>query len=303
MNQLEDMQIFVATVDAASFTAASIKLGLSKQFVSRRIMTLEARLGVRLLNRSTRRLSVTEVGREYYERAAKIIEDVGDAERAVSSQNTSPRGTLRVTAPMSFGTLHLGTLLPRFLLQCSQISVELDLSDRTVDLISEGYDMAIRIGTLPDSSLIARPLAPAPLVTCCSPAYLQARGAPATPAELKDHDCIPYGHSRSVEWLFDKDGKPWPVAVTGRLRVNNGEVARDAAIAGLGIAALPTFIVEPALRAGRLVTVLDRYARPPATVFAVYPQHRQSFLAIRAFVDFLRDALQSGVVKDSDGVA
>lgn len=294
MNQVEDMQLFVATVDAASFTAASVKLGLSKQFVSRRVMALEARLGVRLLNRSTRRLSVTEVGREYYERVAKILEDVADAECAVSSQSASPRGTLRITAPMSFGTLHLGALLPRFLLQCPQVGVELDLNDRTVDLLAEGYDMAIRIGALPDSSLIARPLAPAPMVTCCSPAYLQGRGAPATPAELKDHDCLLYGHSKSVEWVFDQDGKPWPVAVTGRLRVNNGEVARDAALAGLGIAWLPTFIVGPALRRGGLVTILDRYVRPPAAVYAVYPQHRQSFLAIRAFVDFLREALQGG---------
>jgi DNA-binding transcriptional LysR family regulator len=293
MSQIEDMQIFTATVDAGGFTGASAKLGLSKQFVSRRVMVLEERLGARLLNRSTRRLAVTEAGRAYYERAVKIIEDVADAERAVSSQNASPRGTLRVSAPMSFGTLHLGGLLPRFLLQHPQVNVELDLNDRFVDLISEGYDMAIRIGTLADSSLIARTLVPAPMVACCSPAYLQARGAPATPADLKVHDCLLYGHSRGVEWVFEEDGKPWPVALTGRLRVNNGEVARDAAIAGLGIARLPTFILGPALRDGRLVPVLEHYAPPPAAVYAVYPQHRQAFLAIRVFVDFLREALVS----------
>lgn len=291
MNQLEDMQLFVTTVDAGSFTGAAEKLGLSKQFVSRRVMALEARLGVRLLNRTTRRLHVTDAGREYHARAVRILDAVGDAEQAVSSQGSSPQGTLRVTAPMSFGTLHLGVVLPAFLLRCPAISFELDLNDRTVDLIREGYDMGIRIGRLEDSSLIARPLAPAHVVACCSPTYLQGRGAPATPAELAVHDCLLYGHSRGVEWTFVEDGKPKARPVSGRLLANNGEIVRDAAIAGLGIAWLPTFIVGRALREGRLVTVLDHYASPPVAVHAVYPKHRQVSLAIRAFVDFLGETL------------
>lgn len=300
MNALEDMQIFVSTVEAGSFTAASDKLGLSKQFVSRRVMALEERLGVRLINRTTRRLAITEVGRAYFERAVKIIEDVADAERAVSSQGAVPRGTLRVTAPMSFGTLHLGGVLPRFLRQHPQVHIELDLNDRFVDLIAEGYDMAVRIGALADSSLVARPLAAVRTVTCCSPAYLHGRRAPRTPAELSDHDCVLYGHGKGVEWRFEVEGRPVTALVAGCLRVNNGEVARDAALAGLGIARLPTFIVGDALRDGRLVTILDAFEPAPAAVYAVYPHHRQSFLAIRAFIDFLRDAFATGLAATSD---
>lgn len=287
-NQLEDMQIFVSTVDAGSFTAAADKLGLSKQFISRRIMGLEERLGGRLLIRTTRKLSVTDTGRAYYERALKIIDEVNDAEQLVSSENISPRGTLRISAPVSFGTLHLGPAIARFMTQCPDVAVELDLNDRFVDIVGESYDMAIRIGHLADSSLVARHIAPAQLVACASPAYLKARGKPKTPHDLKDHDCLLYGHGRSVEWVFAEKGKPLRIAVKGRMRANNGELACAAAIEGLGIALLPTFIVGEALRAKKLVTLLDAWAPPPLNIYAVYPQHRQSSLAVKAFTDFLR---------------
>lgn len=296
MNQLEDMQIFVVTVDAQSFTAAADRLGLSKQFISRRIAALEERLGVRLLNRTTRKLSITELGRTYYERASKIIEEVNDAECALSNESSSLRGTLRISAPMSFGTLHLGPVIARFLEQHPDMRIELDLSDRFVDVVGEGYDMAIRIGNLDDSSLVARQIAPAQVVACCSPAYIKRRGKPTSPVDLKQHDCLLYGHNRSVEWLFAEKGReegkrrPLPVAVTGRLRANNGELACDAAIAGLGIVLLPTFIVGAALRSKQLVTILEAYAPPPLTIYAVYPQHRQSSQAIRVCTDFLRGA-------------
>ena len=289
MNQLEDMQIFVSTVDAQSFTAAADKLGLSKQFISRRIMALEDRLGARLLIRTTRRLSVTDTGRAYYERALKIIDEVNDAEQLVSSENLSPRGTLRISAPMSFGTLHLGPAIARFMAQCPDVRIELDLSDRFVDIVGEGYDMAIRIGNLSDSSLIARQIAPAQIVACASPAYLKQRGKPQSPTDLKDHDCLLYGHGRNVEWVFADKGKPLTVPVKGRLRANNGELASCAAIEGLGIVLLPTFIVGAALRAKKLVTILDAWAPPPLTIYAVYPQHRQASLAVKAFTDFLRN--------------
>ncbi|HTJ97536.1 MAG TPA: LysR family transcriptional regulator [Rhodocyclaceae bacterium] len=288
MNQLEDMQIFVSTVDAQSFTAAADKLGLSKQFISRRIMTLEERLGARLLNRTTRKLSITDLGRAYYERALKIIDEVSDAESAVSNQNAAPRGTLRITAPMSFGTMHMGNAIARFLELHPEVRIELDLSDRFVDLIGEGYDMAIRIGTLADSSLVGRQIAPAQLVAACSPAYLKRQGKPAHPSELKQHDCLLYGHSRNVEWIFTEKNKPLHISVSGRLRANNGELARDAAIAGLGIVLLPTFIIGAALQEKKLLTVLDKYTPAPQGIYAVYPQHRQSSLAIKAFTDFLR---------------
>lgn len=290
MSQLEDMQIFVSAVDAQSFTKAADKLGLSKQFISRRIMALEERLGARLLIRTTRKLSVTDTGRLYYERALKIIEEVGETEQLVSSRNTSPRGTLRISAPVSFGTLHLGQAVARFMAQCPDIHIEMDLNDRLVDIVGEGYDMAIRIGQLADSSLIARQIAPVQMVACASPAYLKQRGKPQTPMDLKQHDCLLYGHSGSVEWTFanPESGKPLHIPVKGRLRANNGELGCTAAIAGLGIVLLPTFIVGEALRGKQLLTLLDRYAPPPLTIYAIYPQHRQASLAIKAFSDFLR---------------
>lgn len=288
MSQLEDMQIFVSTVEAQSFTAAAERLGLSKQFISRRIMALEERLGARLLIRTTRKLSVTDTGRSYYERALKIIDEVNETEQLVSRANTSPRGTLRISAPVSFGTLHLGPAIARFMAQCPDVAIELDLSDRFVDIVGEGYDMAIRIGHLADSSLVARHIAPAQLVTCASPAYLKAHGKPKTPLDLKMHECLIYGHARNVEWAFAEQGKPLRILVKGRMRANNGELTCAAAVEGLGIALLPTFIVGEALRARKLLTILDAYAPPPLNIYAVYPQHRQSSLAIKAFADFLR---------------
>ncbi|WP_049623234.1 LysR family transcriptional regulator [Frateuria defendens] len=288
MSQLEDMRLFVETLDAASFTAAAERLGLSKQFVSKRVMALEDRLGVRLLNRTTRKLRATELGLAYYERARQILEAVEDAEQTIARQNAAPRGTLRLSAPMSFGTMHLSPAIPRFLAAHTEVAIELDLNDRTVDLVGEGYDMAVRIGTLADSSLIARNIAPVEVVTCASPDYLARRGAPRTPEALRQYDCLLYGHGKSVEWPFTVHGKTQAFPVTGRLLANNGEVVRDAAIAGLGLVHLPTFIVGEALRAGQLATVLDDYRPPVAAIYAVYPQHRQSSLAIHAFVDFLR---------------
>ncbi|WP_026224380.1 LysR family transcriptional regulator [Methyloversatilis thermotolerans] len=289
MSQLEDMQIFVTTVDAQSFTAAADRLGLSKQLVSRRIMALEDRLGARLLIRTTRRLSVTDTGRGFYERALKILQDVDEAEQLVANQNAAPRGTLRLSAPMSFGTLHLGPAIARFMATWPEVTIELDLSDRFIDVVGEGYDMAVRIGQLGDSSLIARAIAPTQLLVCASPDYLARRGRPQVLGDLKRHDCLLYGHSRSVEWPFLDNGRPLSLPITGRLRANNGELAREAAIAGLGLALLPTFIVGDALRAGTLVSVLDEHAPPPLTIYAVYPQHRQQSRTVKVFTEFLRN--------------
>jgi DNA-binding transcriptional LysR family regulator len=291
MNQFEDMRIFATAVETRSFTAAADKLGLSKQFVSRRVMALEARLGVRLLVRTTRKLTVTELGRVYFERIATILNDVAETEQAITSQNAGPRGSLRISAPMSFGTLQMGPVIAAFLTRYPEVSIELDLNDRTVDLVGEGYDMAVRIGVLGDSSLIARLIAPLHLAAVCSPAYVREHGAPLLPADLKEHDCLLYGHGKNVEWPFKVQGRAKPQAVTGRLRVNNGELARDAALAGLGIALLPTFICGAALRSGALVQVLDDYLPLEGGIYAIYPQHRQSSAAVRAFVDFLHASL------------
>lgn len=287
MNQLEDMRLFIATLDQGSFTAAAERLGLSKQFVSKRVGALEAQLGVRLLVRTTRRLRATELGLAYGEQARAIVQQVDDLEQTITGTSRSPRGRLRISAPMSFGTMHLSPLLPTFLAEYPEVSVELELSDRMVDLLGEGFDVAVRIGVLADSSLIARRIAPMQLVLCCSPAYLQARQAPTTLADLATHDCLLYGHGPRVEWTFGCTAQK-SLLVSGRYRANNGELLRDAALQGLGIAQLPTFIVAPALARGDLVTVLDAFRPATSSVHAVYPQHRQSSLLVRLFVEFLQ---------------
>ncbi|CAE6695330.1 HTH-type transcriptional regulator DmlR [Paraburkholderia nemoris] len=290
--QLDDMRIFVATVDAHNFTAAAKRLALSKQFVSRRVMALEEALGVQLLIRNTRKLAVTELGQEFYERARRILGEVEDAEQAMSLRRAGPRGLLRVSAPMSFGMMHLSPLVASFLREHADVRFDMELSDRTVDVVGEGFDMAIRIGALPDSTLIAQKLVDVRMVVCCSPGYVRRRGAPVVPADLARHSCLLYGHGGVVSWDFVVDGVSKGVEVNGPLRANNGELIRDAAVAGLGIVRLPDFIVADAVGSGLLVTVLEEFLPSAATVYAVYPQHRQSSVSIRVFVEFLRERLR-----------
>jgi DNA-binding transcriptional LysR family regulator len=289
--QLEDMRIFVATVDAKSFTAAAIRLQLSKQFVSRRVAALEESLGARLLVRNTRKLAVTDLGYEFYERARRILADVSDAEQAMSAQRAEPRGLLRVSVPMSFGMIHLSPLVAEFLRAHPDVRFDMQLSDRVSDVVGEGFDMAVRIGTLADSTLVAQKLAEVRLVACCSPGYKRRRRAPATPADLERHACLLYGEEGRSGWEFVVDGASRMFEVRGPLRANNGEVIRDAAIAGLGIARLPEFIVADALASGKLVEVLEDFSSTSFAVYAVYPQHRQSSVTIRAFTQFLRERL------------
>ena len=292
MNPFEDMRLFCQVMESGSFTAAAEQLGLSKQFVSRRLIQLEDRLGVRLLNRSTRRLDVTPLGQSYYESALRLLGEVEQVEQGIAGQNSEPRGTIRLSAPLSFAMAHLGCLLPLFLRQHPQVCVEVDLSDRPVDLIGEGYDLVLRIGTLEDSTLIARRIAAIERVYCASPDYLALRGTPLKPEDLTTHDCLPYGHGRQVQWRFK--GKVQALSVSGRMRVNNGDLLRVTAIAGLGVTYLPTFIVSEALKDGRLVKVLEDFAPEALTLSAVYPQHRQSSRPVQALVEFLRERLASG---------
>lgn len=287
MSQLEDMRIFAETVDAQSFTAAADRLGLSKQFVSKRIAALEKRLGARLLERSTRQLRVTDLGLAYHERALRILQEVDSAEQMITNQTATPRGVLRLSAPMTFGTLHLGPLIPAFMQRHPDVSLELDLNDRAVDLIGEGYDMAVRIGTLADSSLIARRITSVQLITCASPDYLREHGTPIAPEQLAAHACLTYGQTRHGEWAFRVGGRLRKISVNGPMRSNNGEMLRDAAISGLGIIVMPDFIVAAALADGRLVEVLETFRCEGLTMYAVYPQHRESSLLVRAFSDFL----------------
>ncbi|MHA6194420.1 LysR family transcriptional regulator [Pseudomonas wadenswilerensis] len=293
MNPFEDMRIFAQVMESGSFTAAADKLGLSKQFVSRRLMALEERLGVRLLNRSTRRLDPTPLGQSYYESSLRLLNEVEQVEQGIAGQTSEPRGTVRVSAPLSFAVAHLGCLLPEFLQRYPQVSVEVDLSDRSVDLLGEGYDLALRIGVLEDSTLIARRLAAIDRVYCASPDYLARKGTPSRPDELTAHDCLPYGHGRQVQWRFLEQGKLRVVTVCGRMRANNGELLRDAAIKGMGITYLPTFIVGEALAAGQLVPVLQDFVTEPLQLSAVYPQHRQSARPVQALIEFMRERLSA----------
>lgn len=287
MNQFEDMRILVEVTERGSFSSAAERLGLTKQLVSRRIMALEERLGVQLLNRTTRRLALTELGSEFVERARRILADVEDAEQAMASYGTTLRGTLRVSAPLSFGQSHLSPLFTGFLALHPGVRLELDMIDRPVDILAEGFDLAIRIGTLSDSSLIARRLASISMVICGSPEYLARAGTPTSLRDLQSHDCLEYRHSRGSAWPLTVNGKPDLVPVRGSYRANNGDVLLDAALAGLGLVQLPTFIIGKAIAEGRMITVLDAYSPAPTAVYVVHPPHRQRSRLVRIFSDFL----------------
>ncbi len=293
MSLLEDMTVFVHTVEAASFSGAAQRLGLAKSVVSRRIRSLEARLGTSLFHRTTRRLSLTETGQAYYERARRILADIIEAEEVARRLQSELKGTLKVAAPMSFGLLHLSPAVADFLVAHPQLEIDLALNDRRVDLVSDGHDLAIRIGKLADSSLIARRLAPCRHVVCASPAYLQARGEPRSPEELEDdrHDCLLYSNRTiSDEWRFRIGGEWQSLRVRAtRLGVNNGDVLRDAAIAGIGLVVLPTFIVSEALRRGDLKAVLCDFELDDPAIHAVWPPNRELSAKVRAFVDFLSE--------------
>ncbi len=290
MNLFDDMTVFVRVVEAGSFSDAARRLGVAKSVVSRRIGSLEDRLGTSLFHRTTRRLSLTETGHAYYERARRILADVVEAEEAARRLQRELRGTLKIAAPMSFGLLHLSAVVADFLVAHPKLEIDLDLNDRRVDLVSEGHDLAIRIGKLADSSLIARRLAPCRHVVCASPAYLEARGEPHSPEELESarHDCLV--RSSSEEWRFRVDGEWRSVrGRTTRLGVNNGDVLRDAAIRGVGLVVLPSFIVSEALRRRELKAVLRGFELDDPAIYAVWAPNRGLSVKVRAFVDFLSE--------------
>ncbi|HYD64068.1 LysR family transcriptional regulator [Azospirillum sp.] len=288
MDRLDDMLAFIKVVDTRSFTAAADRLNLSKSVVSRRISELENRLGARLLNRTTRKLSLTEVGQAFYERCTRILADLEEAERAVTDLHAAPRGRLKVNAPLSFGLLHLAPAIAAFMERYPDIEIDIDLNDRYVDLIDEGYDVAVRIGRLRDSSLIARRLAPNRRVVCASPAYLERHGTPQVPEDLANHHCLLYTNVPLAEqWQFRVNGETRTVRVSGTLFANNGDILLSAAVAGRGIIVSPTFLAGPALAAGQLRCLLFDCMVTESAVYAVYPQNRHLSPKVRAFVDFL----------------
>jgi DNA-binding transcriptional LysR family regulator len=304
MDRLSGMAVFVRVVEEESFSAAARVLGISKSAVSKQVAGLEERLGARLLNRTTRRLALTDAGTAFFERAQRILNDAEEAEAAVSQLSAAPRGVLRVNAPVTFGVQHLGPLLPALMAAYPELAIDLVLNDRFVDLVEEGFDVAVRIGRLSDSSLIARRLAPVRRLLVASPAYIAAHGAPERPEDLRDHACLLYTYLlRGDAWsLTGPDGRAAEVRVTGRLRANNGDVLRSALLGGMGIAYTPSFIVGQDLADGHLVRVLPGWEDTTAAVYAVYPHARLVPPKVRAFVDFLADHFTGSPAWDA-GVA
>lgn len=288
MDNLADIAVFVKVVERGSFTRAAEELELSRAVVSKYLTRLEERLGARLLNRTTRRLALTEAGSALFEQSRLALERIDEAQAALARFQSTPRGRLVVSAPTAFGVLQLGRLLPEFLAGHPGITLDIRLEDRFVNLVAEGFDLAIRIGRLTDSTLVARKLAPSRQVIVASPAYLKARGAPQSPQELAGHNCFVYTLSATGNvWRFSKGGEEVRVPVTGNLRLNNGILERDAAESGAGIALLPTFYVGPLIAAGKLVVLLPGWKPPELGIYAVYPQTQHVPPKVRAFVDFL----------------
>jgi len=288
----EGLAIFAKVVELRSFAGAAADLKLSKATVSKAVSRIEARLGARLLNRTSRRLALTDAGRQLAARAAHILAEGEAAEDAALAQATLPRGLVRLAAPMSFGVLHIAPLLPEFLATYPDVSIDLQLSDAMVDLVGGGFDAAIRIAALPDSSLVARRLCEMHRYLVASPAYVRAHGRPKHPLHLADHRCIGYSHGSTPEsWRFTKGGKSATVRPSGQLRANNGDAMMPALIAGTGVGILPEFIVRDALAAGRLERLLPDWSLPSGGVYWVTPPGGPRPKRVDVLADFLVDKL------------
>ena len=289
MDQLSALNAFCRVVEAGSFSAAAAELNVSHTVMSKQVRQLEAMLGAQLLNRTTRKLALTEAGQAYYGRARRILDDLQEADLAVSAHHATPRGTLRINAPMAFGTINMAQWLPRFMERYPDLKIDLVCNDRVVDLIEEGFDVALRLARdMPDSSLKAKRLATTTTLLVASPTYLQKHGTPSHPHELAHHTCLVYTQvPRPHEWIFDMpDGGRETVTVRGTFQANTGVALRTAALAGVGIATTATFIVHEDLARGDLVPVLPAYTFRARELYAVYPHNRHLSPKVRAFIDF-----------------
>ena len=283
-DRFEDVRTFVAVVQGKGFSAAGQQLGLVKSAVSRRVKELEDRLGTRLLNRSPRSVSLTDAGMEFYERSLRLLADLQEAEEVASKGAHEAVGRLRITAPVSFAAHCLAPALKLFMDQNPRLELEIDTSDRRVDLVSEGFDLALRISQLKDSSLIARRISPIRHAVCASPAYFKRHGRPKVPQDLRKHIGVTYLYvDPRNDWAF-KDGES--VDVKSSLFISNGDALREAVIAGCGMAMMPTFIIFKAVQRGELEIVLTEFARPPIGLYVVYPSSRNVPNKVRRFIDF-----------------
>jgi DNA-binding transcriptional LysR family regulator len=286
---LNELAIFVKVVDAGSFTGAAKNLGLPKSTVSRKITQLEERLGVRLLQRTTRTLSLTDNGSAYYNQCARIIGDVEEANIAVTEMQSTPKGLLRITAPVFFGTWVISDLVTNFLKNNPEIQIDIVLTDQSIDLIQEGIDVAFRVGVLADSSLIARPLGEANQIICASPAYIQEHGVPTHPSDLKQHSIINW--SLNDAWGFDSP-ESLSVDLKPRVVVNDAQSLHKMALNGLGIARLPTFICAQDITDKKLIPILCDWSANAAPIHAIYPSNRHLSVKVRSFVDYVLDELR-----------
>lgn len=293
MDYLQAMKTFTAVVEAGSFVGATETSGLSKAAVSRHVTELEEHLGTRLLQRTTRRLSLTSEGRDYYPRCKDILAAVQEAEAIAGGGMLQAQGPLRISAPQTFGALHLASLWGHFAAEHPRVSLDITLSDRVVDLVEDGYDLAIRIAHLSDSSLVSRPLARTRMVLCTSPHYLARRGTPSHPRELAHHDVISYTYWSSGDvWRFQGPKGAVAVQTRSRIHANNGDTCRAAALAHQGIILQPDFLIHEDLRAGTLVEIMPEFTAAELGIFAIYPTRKQLPLKVRGLVDFLVDALR-----------
>lgn len=289
MDTLDGLKTVVAVVETGSFTAASERLGMSKALVSKYVGEVENQLGVRLFNRSTRRLALTEAGRSYYEHALPLLEEFAELVDNVTGEQSAPRGLLRVSVPVTFGEMKLSPRIPKFLEQHPDIRVDLQLTDRMIDMLEEGIDVVIRIGGVDDSSLIAKHINTLPLILCASPDYIGQQGCPDTPQDISQHNCVIDSNFRiGKQWpLVSPDGITDSIEVSSRVAANSPRAVKEITMAGGGIGMIPRFIVEDALEDGRLIEILPGYHTLEFGLFAIYPHRRYLPKKVRCFIDFL----------------
>lgn len=293
MDKVQEMTSFVAVVEAGSFVAAADATGLSKAAVSRHVADLEERLGVRLLQRTTRRLSLTEDGQTFFARAKELLAAIDEAESEISARTGEPFGLLRINAPLSFGILHLAPLWGRFAERHPRISLDVTLADRVVDLVEEGYDLAVRITNLPSSALVSRRLASTRMVLCASPTYLQRHGTPKHPRELATHTVFSYSYwSTRDEWNFTRPEGPVAVRLNPRIHTNSGDTCRAAALDHQCVVLQPDFLIGEDLRRGTLVELMPEYRALEIGIYAVYPSRKLLPTKVRRMVDFLVEAFR-----------
>lgn len=299
MGKLETLQTFIAVVEAEGISSAASHLGIAKSAVSRRIHELESSLKTQLIYRSTRSFSLTPEGSQFYRQCLQIIEDINDAESSITKHSRSLVGTLRVTAPMSFGVSQLAPLISDFLSAHKDLKLELELNDRMADIISDNFDVGIRISKFEDTSLIGRKISAITHIAVASPSYLKKMGTPKSPAELNGHKGIVYSNKDPKDyWQFDTrkpNSKAEISKISCSLKINNGDAIREAAIAGLGVAVLPSFIVDKAISEGRLRAILQDYQKPPVYLYAIYSSKKNTSAKIVAFVEFLLNCFNSNV--------